>query len=190
MTAICCGNPLYAAGLYQEFTSYIEKMDALYRAHHVQEIITPCPSCYDFNIRVQGMGYLEGIEVKCLSKELVDHGIRINRAAFPADYTVSIHDSCPDRKNGIFADSLRELYADFTIKELPHNRENGLYCGCGGLVPPYSAAVSQEGKDLKRKDFEQAQSDCMITTCFNCYKGLKPVLPVHQYLEDLMEDKA
>lgn len=187
MTAVCCGNPLYASGLYQAFEDYITKMDRLYREHHVKMITTPCPSCYDFNLRVQEMGYLEGIEVHCLSQDLVEHGVRINRSVFPEGYSVSVHDSCPDRKIGIFADSIRTLYEDFEIKELPHIRENSLCCGCGGLVPLYSADISKEGKELKRKDYQQAGSECVITTCFNCYKGLKPVLPVHQYLEDLME---
>lgn len=189
MTSICCGNPLYAAGLYKEFKEYIEKMDSLYKAHQVKEMITPCPSCYDFNKRVQGMGYLQGIEIKCLSRELADHHIKIKRNAFPEAYKISIHDSCPDRKNGIFADSIRELYQDFEIEELPHIRENTLCCGCGGLVPPYSKEISEEGKELKQKDFQETDSDCVITTCFNCYKGLQPILPVHQYLEDLMEGR-
>lgn len=187
MTAICCGNPLYASGMYQEFQDYIRKMDQLYRDHHVKMITTPCPSCYDFNLRVQKMGYLEGIEIHCLSQNLVERGIRISRSAFPKEETISVHDSCPDRKNGIFADSIRTLYENFEIKELPHIRENSLCCGCGGLVPLYSADISGEGKELKLKEFQKTGSGCVITTCFNCYKGLKSILPVHQYLEDLME---
>lgn len=190
MTSICCGNPLYASGLYKEFEEYIKKMDEQYRRHNVRELITPCPSCYDFNKRVQGMGYLKDIEVKCLSRELADRKIKVNRSVFPKDYKVSIHDSCPDRKNGIFADSIRELYQDFEIEELPHIRENTLCCGCGGLVPPYSKEISEEGKQLKLKDFQETDSDCVVTACFNCYKGLKPILPVHQYLEDLMEGQS
>lgn len=187
MTAVCCGNPLYASGLYKEFESYVNKVKELYRQHGVKEIITPCPSCYDFNQRCVDMGYFEGIEVKCLSKELADRKIKINRAAFPEDYTISVHDSCPDRKKGIFAESIRALYEDFEIKELPHVKENTLCCGCGGLVPPYSAQISGEGKEIKKQEFEQTEGKILITTCFNCYKGLKPILPIHQYLEDLME---
>ncbi|MCI6464632.1 MAG: (Fe-S)-binding protein [Faecalicatena sp.] len=186
MTAVCCGNPLYAAGLYEEFKNYIEKMDELYKKHHTKEILTPCPSCYDFNKRVQNMGYLQGIEVKCLSKELAEHKIKINRKAFPEEYKISFHDSCPDRKNGVFAESIRRLYQDFETEEMEHIKENTLCCGCGGLVPPYSQTISTEGKKLKKQDFEKTGSDCLITTCFNCYKGLKSVVPVHQYLEDLI----
>lgn len=190
MTSVCCGNPLYASGLYKEFKAYVERMDCLYEKHGVKEIITPCPSCYDFDKRVQAMGYLKGIEIKCLSRELADRGLKVGRDKFPVDYKISIHDSCPDRKNGIFADSIRELYRDFEIEELPHIRRDTICCGCGGLVPPYSQKISDEGKELKQKDFKQAGSDCVITTCFNCCKGLKPVLPIHQYLEDFMEGKS
>lgn len=187
MTAVCCGNPLYASGMNQEFKAYIHKMELLYREHGVKRITTPCPSCYDFNIRLQQMGYLKGIEIHCLSQDLAEKGIRIKREAFPEDYTVSVHDSCPDRKIGIFAESIRALYKDFEIVELPHNRENSLCCGSGGLVPMYSSEIAQEGRELKFKDYQQAESSCVITTCFNCYKGLRQILPVHQYLEDLME---
>lgn len=187
MSSICCGNPLYASGLYHEFQDYILKLDSLYHKHSVQMITTPCPSCYDFYNRIQSMGYLEDIEIHCLSQDLVEHDIKINRNAFPKEYTISIHDSCPDRKLGIFAESLRKLYQDFDIKELKHHHENSLCCGCGGLVPLYSQAISTEGKQLKLNDVKEVKSDCLITTCFNCYKGLKPLTMIHQYLEDLME---
>lgn len=189
MSSFCCGNPLYASGLYKEFQTYISDLEVLYKKHGVQMITTPCPSCFDFYRRVQAMGYLEGIDIHCLSQDLVDHHIIINRAAFPEEYTVSIHDSCPDRKLGIFADSLRKLYQDFEIKELKHNHENSLCCGCGGLAPLYSQDVSAEGKQLKIDEVKEAHSDCLITTCFNCYKGLKPLTSIHQYLEDLMEGR-
>ena len=189
MTTICCGNPLYASGLYKEFESYVEKMDTLYKKHGVKVITTPCPSCYDFNLRIQEMGYLKGIEIHCLSKDLVDHGVKINRDKFEKDYSISIHDSCPDRLRGIFADSIRELYRDFEIKELKHIKENTLCCGCGGLVPPYSQEISAKGKKFKKSDFEMAGSDYLITSCFNCYKGLKEVIPTQQYLADLVEER-
>lgn len=190
MTAVCCGNPLYAAGLYEEFEEYSSKMDQMYKVHGVRKITTPCPSCYDFNLRLQKMGYLEGIEIRCLSEELVEKGIRINKNRFPEGYTVSVHDSCPDRNHGIFADSIRTLYEKVEIKELPHIQENSLCCGCGGLVPLYSDSISAEGKELKQRDYDQVKSDCVITTCFNCYKGLKLILPIHQYLEDLIEEEG
>lgn len=187
MTSICCGNPLYASGMYKEFEEYVTKIDQSYKAHHVKMVTTPCPSCYDFYLRIQQMGYLEGIEIHCLSKDLVEKDIRIKRSVFPKEYTISIHDSCPDRKKGVFADSIRMLYEEFEIKEMPHIRENSLCCGCGGLVPLYSGDISGEGKELKLKDYQKADSECVVTTCFNCYKGLRSILPVHQYLEDLME---
>lgn len=187
MSATCCGNPLYASGLYQQFQEYMINLENLYKNHQVKIITTPCPSCYSFYKKAQEMGYLENIEVHCLSQDLVDHGIKINRNVFPNHYTISIHDSCPDRKIGIFAESLRKLYIDFDQKELPHHHENSLCCGCGGLVPLYNQEIAQEGKNLKLKDYQETQSDCLITTCFNCYKGLKPILSIHQYLEDLME---
>lgn len=190
VTAKCCGNPLYASGHFKEFISYVEKMDEIYKKHGVKEIVTPCPSCYDFNLRMKKEGYLKGVEIKCLSQELVNKGIKIKRFSFPEDYKVTIHDSCPDRKRGIFSQSIRELYTDFDVIEMDSTRENTLCCGNGGLVPLYSKFISNEGKELKTKEFEKTKSDCMITTCFNCYKGLNPNLPIHQYLQDLMEEQV
>lgn len=187
MSSICCGNPLYASGLYQAFYDYVEKIDKLYQDCGVISITTPCPSCYDFNLRIQKMGYLKNIEVRCLSKELVDHNIKINRNDFNKTYKIAIHDSCPDRRNGIFASSIRKLYEDFDIQELEHHHSNSLCCGCGGLVPFYSSEIADAGKQLKLVEFNNTHTDCLITTCFNCYKGLNQLLPIHQYLEDLLE---
>lgn len=186
MTSICCGNPLYASGQYKAFQTYANKMKDLYEKHHVKTIITPCPSCYDFNQRLKNMGYLQNIDILCLSEVLVNYNLYIDRNKFPEDYTVSIHDSCPDRKNGIFSNSIRELYKDFEIKELPHIKENTLCCGCGGLVPMYSKNISTEGKDIKINDYKQVNTNSMITTCFNCYKGLKEQIPIQHYLFDLL----
>lgn len=186
----CCGNPLYASGLYKEFYAYVKKMEVLYKEKNVLKIITPCPSCFDFYQKIQKMGYLQNIEITSLSEELVKNNIKINRQFFPEDYTISIHDSCPDRHNGIFSSSIRELYKDFEIIELDHIKENTLCCGCGGLVPPYSQEIMKEGNELKKQEFEKVGSSCLITTCFNCYKGLKSNLKIHHYLEDLMGDKS
>lgn len=187
MTSICCGNPLYASGQYKAFLNYVNTINELYTQHHVKQIVTPCPSCYDFYFRLIKMGYLKGIEILCLSDVLVKNHIYIDRKKFPNDYVVSIHDSCPDRTNGIFSNSIRELYKDFTIKELSHTKENTLCCGCGGLVPMYSKNISTEGKNIKVNEFKQVNSDSMITTCFNCYKGLKDTIPIQHYLFDLLK---
>lgn len=182
MSDMCCGNPLYVSGQYDSFKKYVEKMNALYDKHHIKKIITPCPSCYGFNQMLQKMGYLKGIEICCLSDVLVKNGIYAKKK----DMIISIHDSCPDRKNGIFSNSIRELYKEYVIQELPHIKENTICCGCGGLVPMYSSIISNEGKDMKQKDFKSVSSDACITTCFNCCKGLKDRIPIHHYLEDII----
>lgn len=187
MTAMCCGHPLYAAGLYQEFSEYAKVFDDLLICHSVQSIITPCPNCYAFCYRLQGMGYLQNIEIQCLSEILVEKNIKVDASKHSDLQTISIHDSCPDRKKGCFGNSIRKLFEDFNIVELPHHQENTICCGCGGLVPPYSPLIAKNGINEKVKDYQEVNTDTVITTCFNCFDSLHSYLPIHHYLELLVE---
>lgn len=188
MTEYCCGQPLYAAGLYREFIEYEEKLNQKLIEHQVQTIITPCPNCFYFCQRLQKMGYMKNINIQCLSEELVNRGIKIDRQKYPQIQTISIHDSCPDRHHGYFSKSLRDLLNDFQIIELPHNKENTICCGCGGLVLAYKSEFAQAGIDNKVKDYMEVKTDAVITTCFNCFDSLHNHLPIHHYLELLIEE--
>lgn len=187
MTSQCCGHPLYAAGLYHEFDSYMQNFDKNIKQHNVQSIITPCPNCFHFCMRLKKMGYLQNVTIQCLSEELVNRGIRIDVRKFPHLQSISIHDSCPDRKDGRFGESIRKLFEEFHIVELTHIKKNTICCGCGGLVPPYSQKLARDGMNKKIDDFQQVNTDALITTCFNCFDSLYNDLPMYHFLEFLIE---
>ena len=188
MTATCCGNPLYMAGLKEEFQNYIIKLDHSLKDHSVQEIITPCPNCYNFCLRMQTLGYLKNIEIKSLPEQLAKLKIKIDYKQFSQIKTVSFHDSCPDRYSQKFGLPLRQLFRDFDIIELPHSLENTLCCGGGGLASMYHNNYTKTTIQVKVNDYNQVKSDLVITSCFNCLDTLHDYLPIKHFLELLVID--
>lgn len=176
LTIKCCGNPLFASGQYKPFTKYIKDIKDILQKHNVETIITSCPSCYDFLNRVLD------IKVECLSEILVKNNFKI-----VTNKTIAFHDSCPDRLNGIFSASIRELYKNVNVHELAHIKHNTICCGSGGLVPFYDKRISNDASDFKINEIRNSNCDYVVTTCFNCYKNLKNKVEIHHYLQDLIE---
>lgn len=187
ITAACCGNPLYAAGLYDEAEAYLARLDARLRACGVRQIVTPCPNCYAFPERMRRYGFFSDIQMVALPQLLVDAGVRVDPSRFPQVRTVSVHDSCPDRLAGMFSAPVRTLLEGFELIELPHVGRDTLCCGAGGLAPfgPDAAAMA-EAHAAKRADYDRVRTDLVVATCFNCRNALAETLPVRHVLELLV----
>jgi len=186
MSSICCGNPLYAAGLKDEFESYIQKLSNQLYTCGVKEIVTPCPNCFDFFKRMEAKGYLKSIVLIPLPKLLVEQGIYARKRN---DINIiTIHDACWDRRDGLFSTNIRKLFKNYEIISSSHSGKSTLCCGGGGLVPMYSLEMVKEAKEIKRNDYDKLQIDGVITTCFNCLDTLYNELPIYHFLEFIIEN--
>ena len=96
--------------------------------------------------------------------------------------TVSIHDSCPDRRAGVFAESVRALFAGFELREMRHNRRQSRCCGLGRLLPLRNRRASQDMAEQRLEEFQQSGADFLVTYCLNCSQPLQTAGTYH-YLE-------
>ena len=99
------------------------------------------------------------------------------------------HDSCPDRDTGEFADGVRALLPEETIREAEHNRRRS-FC-CGSLLR--AAGKPERASEQSRKHGEEAvaaKADAIVTACMSCTFLLSKEqhdVPVFHYLELLYD---
>jgi Fe-S oxidoreductase len=86
---------------------------------------------------------------------------------------VSIHDSCPDRTTGVFADGLRRLASTLEIREMEHNRKYAHCCGSGYLLSLRDAEMSERLNRERLQEFEQTGAALLLSSCVNCTNALQ-----------------
>jgi Fe-S oxidoreductase len=184
LSLVCCGNILNFVLPHEERTRYAEALAARLVAHGVTSIITACPNCYQAYRGLVHDGHLAELEVLAVSEVLVAQDIRFIPTAEVPFKSVCIHDSCPDRASGVFATSVRELFAEVELREMEHHHGRSRCCGLGKLLPvrdPTSSARLMRGR---LAEFDETEAECLITCCANCAQALRGAAsPSYHYLE-------
>ena len=210
ISLLCCGKIL---SFEPDGEAVRAAYEVQFREHllesGVKRIVAACPNC------VKALrGFLEedeataDIEIVALASEFARLGYRIdkdiagsqiaaeyerNGASYaveiadiaPGDLKFCVHDSCPDRDTGEFADGIRALLGEDLIHETNHIRQKS-YC-CGSLVRAagkYDAAV----KMTKRhgQEAEDAGVQAIAASCMSCAYMLsnnQKAVPAFHYLE-------
>ena len=114
------------------------------------------------------------------------------RIARPLRFDAAISDPCFGYENGTaYLDSIRTLAATIgiTVSELPHNRENSLCCGYGGLfsdgkVTPVARTILRKRKDLAVSGKRRVVSYCPGCHLVNHY--FQPGYRSHYLLEEAL----
>jgi Fe-S oxidoreductase len=193
MTLHCCGNPLNSAGYGEQFTQYTAWLTSMLASNGVREIITACPNCYR-SLRETFEQQARAIEVVPLPRALLAAGMRYDPGAQPGGghQSVSIHDSCPDRHDPVFAASLRELFSGCELREMAHHGRHTICCGSGGLAALNSPGTALERCERRYREFLDTGAGCLVTYCAACsnsFSQLQQAKPVRHYLELLFDQR-
>jgi len=90
--------------------------------------------------------------------------------------SVTYHDPCRlGRQSGVYQEPRNVLKAlGLDIRETESNRRENYCCGggCGEYVIQRSASLRQKAFEIKRREFDNADADAVITTCANCRVNL------------------
>ena len=202
ISLVCCGKILqYEPDGKEVRAAYeVQLRDHLLKAG-VGRIITACPNCVKaLRALLAEDERTAQIQVVPLPLELANMGYRIDadvaRSMVAAEVSDSEaakggtphfapHDSCPDRQTGEFADGVRALLPEGTIREAEHNRRHS-FC-CGSLLR--AAGKPEKGAEQSRKHGEEAvaaKADAIVTACMSCTFLLSREqhdVPVFHYLE-------
>ena len=186
MTTFCCGRPLGLSGLSEERRAYGHGLCERLRAMGVSKIITACPNCY-YELRplLAEEGLAGQIELEFLAETLADAGWRYQPDEVHDYPRVAMHDSCPDRHDGVVARSMRRLFDNVEVVESENSRLHSLCCGSGGFASVYRQDICNNHFTRGVTDFFDTQSWCLVSGCATCaasYKFSGAVQAAH-YLE-------
>lgn len=207
ISLLCCGKILsYEENGAEVRANYEAQLLDRLAAVGVKRIVTACPNCVKaLRAAIASSTVAEGIEVIPLPTVLAQLGYRIDADAalrmltqvieagkgyFDADLTARepmfcVHDSCPDRATGEFADGVRTLLPGEVFNECEHIRKKS-FC-CGSLV---RAAGNYEAADAQARrhgdEALAAEASGIVTACASCAYQLSMAqrkVPVFHYLE-------
>lgn len=202
VSLVCCGKILQYEPNGKEIRAEHEAR-LRERIHNagVERIVTACPNCVKalrallaedertcgvkvvpLPVELADMGYRIDADT---AREMVSEAVRDPEALSGRSPHFAPHDSCPDRDTGEFADGVRALLPEGTIREAEHNRRRS-FC-CGSLLR--AAGKPERASEQSRKHGEEAvaaQADAIVTACMSCTFLLSKEqrsVPVFHYLE-------
>ena len=122
--------------------------------------------------------------------EMIEAGsARVTR---PIKADAAISDPCFGYENGtVYLEAIRRLAAaiGLTVSELPHNRDDALCCGYGGLFNDGKIAQVVKTASVKRKDLIAAGKKHVVSYCPGCHLLIhyfQPGYKSHYLLEDVL----
>lgn len=198
ISLVCCGKILhFEPGAEEVCAEHERRLIESLVENGVERIITACPNCVKALRKL--IAKTEGVvttEVVALPQVLLEWGMRIDgqaldmikRATGCTDGPmpkVTIHDSCPDRATGEFAEGVRALLPEGSVIELEHNRRKSKCCGSavrGTGNYDLAAEMSQNRVDM----CIGTEAAAIVTACMSCARILASTdddIPVYHYLE-------
>lgn len=207
ITLLCCGKILeFETGGKAIRDDFEMQLVERCISKRVRKIIAACPNCVH-ELRAAFARYHSEyeIEIVALPYALAASGKRIQaqaamqfmnaespdckQASKPVRFAV--HDSCPDRALGEFAQATRSLFAPDMLVETAHNRKKSLCCGSlANSAGNYDAG--DRLAHLHGEEGVQAGAAALVTSCMSCahqLSVLQDALPVFHYLELLYETR-
>ncbi len=201
LSLLCCGLILrYEPDGKTVRTSYEGQFRERVAAVGVRRIVAACPNCVSaLRAMLSKDERTAAVEVVALPQVLVKLGYRVDaevaRRMLAAEVEeglpllFSVHDSCPDRATGEFADGLRALMPSDLIVDPEHNRAHS-QC-CGSLVRATGNFAAADAQAKKRgEEAVAAGASGIVTACVSCTFQLtmaQHAVPVFHYLELLYD---
>ncbi len=202
ISLVCCGKILkFEENAEEVKPAFQADLKERLLAGGIKRIVAACPNCVkEFRSLLDEE---DGIEVVVLPRALADAGIRLDeeqiRGILACDSRekgtvpfsrpcLSIHDSCPDRDYGQFADAARELFDPSLLVEMKSNRKRSICCGALlNAMGRHEAALKQA--ERRGEQAVEVQAQAIVTYCMSCVNLLshwQKDVPVHHYLEFLV----
>lgn len=169
----CCGKPFYQLGLLSRGEKNRGVLEEKIAGLGIKTLVAACPNCYyELQKVLQGQG-IKVVTVYDLIKGLN----QVNLNTIPARCT--IHDSCPDRFEGVFGQQVRDALqqGSYEISEMEHNRQTTYCCGSGGQVSHFRPDFAQEIVERRIQEATATGADTLVTYCLNCVLNLSKNAP-------------
>lgn len=165
----CCGLPLEQLGLEARANSFSSRLLDKLTKLKIRNLIIACPNCY-YLLKHK----LANSNIKLLT---VYEGLAPAKLPQSPDQEITIHDSCPDRHEGIFAEQARQALTlkGYTVKELPNCKEMAICCGSGGQVTHFRPDLADQLVAQRWQELEQNPASIVAAYCLGCVLNLAKV---------------
>ncbi len=168
----CCGDPARRTGYEFQFQLMAEQNIEIFKNHHIQEIITSCPHCYNIikNEYPKYGGQFKVVHYTQVLWVLLKQG----KLRFTHEFnsTLTYHDPCYlGRYNGIYLEprQLLRMIPKVNLKEMDRSRERGFCCGGGGGLmwieeQPGTTKINQ----MRVEEALKTRAETVVTACPYC----------------------
>jgi Fe-S oxidoreductase len=163
----CCGLLLSSIGLIDRAAQHVARLRQQISAAGARKLVTACPGCHHY-LKAR----LQGVEVVSLYEVMEQAGIRLT-----GSQKLTVHDSCPDRSEGIIGQQVRRLLAGYSLVEMRHHGEHTICCGSGGIVSQVDPGLGNERARARMEEFKATGAGKCITVCMACATRLSRVAP-------------
>jgi fumarate reductase (CoM/CoB) subunit B len=168
----CCGLLLYQLGLQQRGDHYTKKLVEKLERLEVHFLVIACPNCY-----YQLQPLLDSTQIKVLTVYQVLAGSKswsLPPLKPEKEELITIHDSCPDRWQGIFARQAREALRrkGYKIVEMEHHQEHTMCCGSGGQISHTRPDLAEELIKCRLKEAKDCGATILAGYCLACVLNL------------------
>jgi Fe-S oxidoreductase len=191
----CCGVWALQAGLLDEGYRVVKRLLNRLRENSFERLVVGCGHCQKVFTRM--MPEMLGIELPFPMVSIYEYLLeQIESGAAPVTRPVlldaAISDPCFGYENGEkYLHAIRSIAgaAGMTLTELPHNKENSLCCGYGGLYSDGRIARVVRAARIKRKDLAASGQKHVVSYCPGCHlvnHYFQPGYGSHYLLEEVL----
>jgi len=162
----CCGLPLCQLGMRSRGTSFAVSLKEKMLNLEIRKLILACPNCY-YHLR-QVLADT-AIELVTVYEALATNEV-VRRPVPNAGLKVTVHDSCPDRKDRIFAEQVRKALVQkgYELKEMRNSKEFTNCCGSGGHVSHFRPELAKEVTRARVAQAKETGADILAAYCMSC----------------------
>lgn len=175
----CCGMPLYQLGLESRGDNYVNALMTKLSKLKAEKVIVACPNCY-YQLRP----FLKNTEIALMTtyEALSDSVVFNKRIEETASKVVTVHDSCPDRFEGIFASQARKalLNKGYPLVEMEHNQKMAVCCGSGGQITHFRPDLGESSVKSRLDEAKNSHAQILTAYCLGCVLNLSKVPGVTQ----------
>lgn len=191
----CCGVWAIQAGLLDEGYRIAQRLVDRLKENRFERLVVGCGHCQKVLTKI--LPEALGIELPFPVIGLFDYFLELietgsARVTNPMSLDAAISDPCFGYENGKeYLESIRRIAAaiGMTVSELPHNRENALCCGYGGLYTDGKIAHAVKTARIKRKDMAAGGKSHVVSYCPGCHlvnHYFQPGYRSHYLLESVL----
>lgn len=174
----CCGKPLYQLGLEYRGANNRDRLREKISRLGIKRIVVACPNCYYELRKAQFDQIVELITIYEVLKEPGSRFKNSNEYRGRAEVSVAkkiplsctVHDSCPDRFEGVFAKQAREALEEngYQIVEMEHSHQRTICCGSGGQISHFRPDFAEQFVNIRLEEAEKTGADQLVAYCHSC----------------------